>query len=198
MATLWEQREIKLLISSGQLFWNAHHTAGLLYICLITIIKTQDTDVVSQVPKRPVCTGERRGRRSYIASGKGSLWAFFFSQRAELRRISMCSFPRSGEAASKESSVCRTTRNQDLVSRVSKRPVCPGECTCNRSNIASGTGSLSGLHLQPGGRAELQNSAHLPAESTLTTKTQLKVGLPGVLTEANRNSVGTSSSQRQL
>jgi hypothetical protein len=37
-----------------------------------------------------------------------------------------------------------------------------------------------------------------PAESTLTTKTQEIVGLPGVLTEANRIIGGTSSSQRQL
>jgi DNA anti-recombination protein RmuC len=38
----------------------------------------------------------------------------------------------------------------------------------------------------------------LPAESTLRTETQEKVGLPGVLTEANRIIGGTSSSQRQL
>ena len=38
----------------------------------------------------------------------------------------------------------------------------------------------------------------LPAESALTTGTQERVGLPGVLTEANRITGGTSSSQRQL
>ena len=38
----------------------------------------------------------------------------------------------------------------------------------------------------------------LPAESALTTGTQMRVGLPGVLTEANRITGGTSSSQRQL
>jgi hypothetical protein len=59
-----------------------------------------------------------------------------------------------------------------------------------------------GFHLQPGGRAELQ-SVHLrcksmPAEGALTTGTQKRVGLPGVLTEANRITGGTSSSQRQL
>jgi hypothetical protein len=37
-----------------------------------------------------------------------------------------------------------------------------------------------------------------PAESTLTTETQERVGLPRVLTEANRITGGTSSSQRQL
>ena len=38
----------------------------------------------------------------------------------------------------------------------------------------------------------------LLAESALTTETQVRVGLPGVLTEANRITGGTSSSQRQL
>jgi hypothetical protein len=38
----------------------------------------------------------------------------------------------------------------------------------------------------------------LPAESALTTGTQERVGLPGVLTEANIITGGTSSSQRQL
>jgi hypothetical protein len=39
---------------------------------------------------------------------------------------------------------------------------------------------------------------NLPAESALTTGTQERVGLPGVLTEANRITGGTSSIQRQL
>jgi hypothetical protein len=38
----------------------------------------------------------------------------------------------------------------------------------------------------------------LPAESALTTGTQERVGLPGMLIEANRITWGTSSSQRQL
>jgi hypothetical protein len=38
----------------------------------------------------------------------------------------------------------------------------------------------------------------LPAESALTTETQVRVGLPGVLTEANRIKGGSGSSQRQL
>ena len=38
----------------------------------------------------------------------------------------------------------------------------------------------------------------LPAESALTTRTQERVGLPGVLTEANKITGETSSSQRQL
>jgi hypothetical protein len=38
----------------------------------------------------------------------------------------------------------------------------------------------------------------LPTESALTTETQKRVGLPGVLTEVNRMTGGTSSSQRQI
>jgi hypothetical protein len=38
----------------------------------------------------------------------------------------------------------------------------------------------------------------LPAESTLTTETQERSRLPGLLTEANRITGGTSSNQRQL
>ena len=38
----------------------------------------------------------------------------------------------------------------------------------------------------------------LPAESTLTTETQESAGRPGLLTEANRITGGTTSSHRQL
>jgi hypothetical protein len=38
----------------------------------------------------------------------------------------------------------------------------------------------------------------LPAESTLTTETQVRAAVPKLLTEANRITGGTSSSQRQL
>ena len=38
----------------------------------------------------------------------------------------------------------------------------------------------------------------LPAESALTTGTQVRVGLPGVLTEAKRITEGSIFSQRQL
>jgi hypothetical protein len=38
----------------------------------------------------------------------------------------------------------------------------------------------------------------LPAESTLTTETQERARLPGLLTEANRITGGTSSNQRKL
>ena len=137
------------------------------------------------------------GGRNYIASETGSLWAFIFGQRAELtpRPLSFSCQRRGGLQGEfcpwdqvrmpscilgpKENSLCRRVHRQ-------------------QKQHSSWVGSLSGLHLQPGGRAELQNSSHLPAESTLTTETQERVGLPGVLTEANRITGGTSSSQRQL
>jgi hypothetical protein len=39
---------------------------------------------------------------------------------------------------------------------------------------------------------------NLPAESALTTETQERASLPGLLIEANRITRGTSSNQRQL
>ena len=38
----------------------------------------------------------------------------------------------------------------------------------------------------------------LPAESTLTTETQERAGLPGLLTEANKITGGINSNQRKL
>jgi hypothetical protein len=39
---------------------------------------------------------------------------------------------------------------------------------------------------------------NLPAESTMNTETEERPTLTGLLTEANRNTVGTISNQRQL
>jgi hypothetical protein len=75
----------------------------------------------------------------------------------------------------------------------------------HRSNRASWTGSLLAFIFS---QEENLSSRHacsfsargesLPAESALTTRTQERVGLPGVLTEANKITGETSSSQRQL
>jgi hypothetical protein len=92
----------------------------------------------------------------------------------------------------------RSQRDQSAQESTQRNQSTQGACAGARSYIAFGTGFLSGLHLQPGGRAELKNSAHLPAESTLITETQEGVRLPGVLTEANRITGGTNSCQRQL
>jgi hypothetical protein len=63
---------------------------------------------------------------------------------------------------------------------------------------------VSGTQLLPGGRFELQISGHLPCkrraclQSALTTETQERASLPGLLKEAYRIMRGTSSNQRQL
>ena len=74
-----------------------------------------------------------------------------------------------------------------------------------RVYIASGTGPVSGLHLQPRGRSRMSDIStpslqeeSLPAESTLTTETQERTRRPGLLIEANRIRGGTSSNQKQL
>jgi hypothetical protein len=66
----------------------------------------------------------------------------------------------------------------------------------------------SGLHLQPGGRSEHHTSVHLPYKRRACLLPAFlgvpviwdseKVGLQGMLTEANRITGGTSYSQRQL
>jgi hypothetical protein len=100
--------------------------------------------------------------------------------------------------------LCQSRRGSHLVSPVPWRPVCAGECADCRGNSSSGTGPVSGLHLQPGGRSKCQISVHLPCKrraclrSTLTTETQERARLPGQLTDANRITGGTSSNQRQL
>jgi hypothetical protein len=73
------------------------------------------------------------------------------------------------------------------------------------SDTASGTGPVLGLYLLSGGRSKHQISVapslqeeSLAAESTLTTETQDRASLPGLLIEANRITGGTSSNQRQL
>jgi hypothetical protein len=61
-----------------------------------------------------------------------------------------------------ESSDHQSRWESHLVSRVPWRPVCAGECADCRGNTSSGTGPVSGLHLQPWGRSECQISVHLP------------------------------------
>jgi hypothetical protein len=92
-----------------------------------------------------------------------------------------------------------------LGSRIPPRQLCQGESMNYRSYYTdSGTSTVSGLHLLPGGRSEQQISVHLPCkrraclQSALITETQERSSLPGLLIEANRIIRGTSSNQRQL
>ena len=52
----------------------------------------------------------------------------------------------------------------------------------DRSNIVSGTGPLSGLHLQPGCRTELR-PLHTPPDPPTPPPHQRRVGLQRALTE---------------
>jgi hypothetical protein len=51
-----------------------------------------------------------------------------------------------------------------LVSQVPWRPVCLGQLTDCGVNTSSGTGPVSGTHLQSGGKFEHQTSVHLPCK----------------------------------
>jgi hypothetical protein len=80
-----------------------------------------------------------------------------------------------------------------------QRILCAGESVDYRSYTDSGTSPVSDLHLLPGGRSECQIFVHLPckrrtlpAESALTTETQERSSLSGLLREANRITRGTS------
>jgi hypothetical protein len=107
-------------------------------------------------------------------------------------------FPTRGEVAAWEGSDCWSRRESHLVSWVLQRPVCAGERTECRGNASNGTGPVSSLHLQQEAGLSSRPLCTFPAESTLTTEIQVKAGLPGCLTKANRITGGTSSTQRQL
>jgi hypothetical protein len=103
-------------------------------------------------------------------------------------------FPARGEVAGWEGTDLQSRSESHLVSRVPWRPVCEGELPDCRGNTSSGTDPVSGLHLQPGGKcAPFLQEESLPAEWTLTTETQERAGLPGLVTEANRITGGTRS-----
>jgi hypothetical protein len=92
----------------------------------------------------------------------------------------------------------------ELLYLVSQRPIHAGEGRGHRSNIASWIGSLQAFilskeaELRPRPLGNLLARRDLGPESALTTVTQERVGIPGVLKEANRITGGISSIQRQL
>jgi hypothetical protein len=66
--------------------------------------------------------------------------------------------------------LCQSTQGSHLGSWIPQRQVCTAESLdyrsytasgASRSNTASGTGPISGLHLQPGVRSKWQISVHL-------------------------------------
>ena len=99
-----------------------------------------------------------------IVSWTGSLCTFIFSQKAELRLRTLCTFPARRALACRE---CADPRTQEVDKRSRLLDTCVQE-------------------------------ESLPAESALITGTQMRAILPWVLTETNRITGRTSSSQRQL
>jgi hypothetical protein len=144
------------------------------------------------------------GLRSNRASWTGSLQAFIISQEAELRTRSLATFPARGKTASREGFDPRTQVRAPSCIRVSQRPIHTGELTGHRSNRTSWTGTLQTFifslerELQSRSLCTFPTRGDLAAESALPTGTQERVGLSGVLREANIITGGTSSSQRQL
>jgi hypothetical protein len=68
------------------------------------------------------------------------------------------------EVSAQKDSKHQSRWESHLVSCVPRRPVCAGECADCRGNTSSGTGPVSSLHLQPGGRSERQISVYLPCK----------------------------------
>jgi hypothetical protein len=121
-------------------------------------------DLVSQVSQRPGLPGECKGHRSNRAFWTRFLRAFIFSQEAELRPRPLGTFPTRGESASSVRSDPGTQGGAP-------------SCTLDLSEMSSHRRAHRpekqqslldrvpwGVHLQPGGEAELQTSVHLPCK----------------------------------
>ena len=113
-----------------------------IFFCL-TIKKTSQSWTVK---------GERADRRSDTGSGTDPI--------SGSRHPG--TFPARGEVPTWEGSDLQSRWESHLVSPIHLRPVCVGERADGKGNTSSGTDPVSGLHLQPGGRSELQTSVHLP------------------------------------
>ena len=96
--------------------------------------------------------------RSYTASGTGRRdTASGIDPVSGSRHLG--TFPTRGEVSAKEGSD-RALGGAILGSQSLR--VCSGASANYKSYTASGTGPVSGLHLQPRGRSEPQISVHLP------------------------------------
>ena len=86
----------------------------------------------------------------------------------------------------------------------SLRPICTGESADCRGNTLLGQAQFREFIFSQEAGLKVRSlctfpaKESLPAESILATETQKGAGLPELLTEANRITGGTSSSQRQL
>jgi hypothetical protein len=121
----------------------------------------------SQIPQRPVCTGESGDCRSDTASGtgrsntasgtdpvSGSRHPGTFPTRGEGRCPPGSALP---AGAGEKAILSPGSLRDQSVQSVQVSTDC-------RGNTSSGTRPVSGLHLQPGGRSEHQTSVHLPCK----------------------------------
>jgi hypothetical protein len=126
--------------------------------------------LVSWVSQRPVHTGECSGHKNSRGFWTGSLWAFIFSQEAQLRPRALATFASTREWASREGSEPRTqVRAPSCILGLSetsplRRALRPQKQQSFLDRVPLG------LHLQPGGRAELQTSVHLPCKMSACLK----------------------------
>jgi hypothetical protein len=126
----------------------------------------------SRIPQWLVCTGECADYRSYIASGTGRSNTASGTDSVSGSRHPG-TFPTKGGVY--PGRLCQSTSGSHLGSQIPKRLVCPGDnpdyktytsSGTGRSDTASGTGPVSGLHLLSVGRAENQISVHLTCKKS--------------------------------
>jgi hypothetical protein len=115
----------------------------------------------SRIPQNLVCAGESVDYRSYTAFGTGRGYTASGTDPVSSSRRS-CTFP--AREVFTWGGLCQRRWGSHFGFWIPQRLVCTGESVDYRSYTASGTGPVSGLHLQPGGRSERQISVHLPCK----------------------------------
>lgn len=133
------------------------------------------------------------------ASWTGSLRGFIFSQEADWDP-DLCTASLPKESSLQGGIWPQGSGENTILYLRSLRDQFTGEHLGCRSNRAFWTGSFQAWRKSwaPDLCVPLLQEKSLPAEGALTTGTQERVGLPGVLTEAKRITGEISSSQTQL
>ena len=148
---------------------------------------------MSRIPQRLVCSGESEDYRSDKVSGTGR------SNRVSgtdpvLGSRHLGYIPARGEVSTRK---CSARAGGETIPQ---RPVCTSESVhsfWDRPCFGPSSSAKRQVRMSDISTPSLQEES-LPAESTLTTETQERTRRPGLLTEANRITGGTSSNQKQL
>jgi hypothetical protein len=105
----------------------------------------------SQVPQKPICSGESADcRKKTKLLGQEEVTQLLKQILFRAPDIWAPSLPEK--------------MREPSWAHIPQRPVCASEHTDCRGNTSSGTGPVLGLHLQPGGRTEHLTSVHLPCK----------------------------------